>query len=67
MMGEAWTVESFLVRTAVEMPGGVRNFGWDFDREWVLSRMRDEVVEEGCPSIALRLGTTGTSEGDPGT
>lgn len=63
MMGEAWTVESFLVRAAVQIAGGVCSLGWDFDREWVLVRTAGEAeVGDGCGTTARRFDTIGASD-----
>lgn len=65
-MGEAWTVDSFLVRSTVEIPG-VGNLGWDFDREWVLARTASETeIGEVCPTIARRFDAIGASEDNSG-
>lgn len=65
-MGEAWTVDSFLVDAAVEIPG-VHSLGWDFDREWTLVRTAGETeVEDVCPTIARGFAAVGASEGNLG-
>lgn len=65
-MGEACTVDSFLARAAVETPG-VRNLGWDLDREWVLVRTASETeIGDVCPAIARWFDAISTSEDNSG-
>lgn len=55
------------MRATVEMPGGVRNLGWDFDRECVLDRSTNETeVEDTCSITARRFDAISASEGDLG-
>jgi hypothetical protein len=66
-MGEAWTVDNFLVRAAVEIPGGARNLGWDFDRDWVLVRTASEMEVGGaCPTTTGRFDAISASDGGSG-
>ena len=65
MIGEAWTVESFLMRSVVEIPGGVYILGWDLDRGWDLVRTTgDADIGDACPTFARRPNTMDASEGD---
>lgn len=64
-MGEAWTVDSFLVCAVVEMPGGVRNLGCNFDRECVLARTGvEKEAPDGCSTTARLFDAIAASEGD---
>lgn len=66
-MGEAWTVDNFLVRSAVEIPGGARNLGWDFAREWALVRTASEMeVGDDCSTTARRFDAISASDGNSG-
>ena len=55
------------MRTTVEIPGGARNLGWDFDREVVLVRTASGMeVGDACSTTARRFDAISASDGDSG-